>query len=561
MSSSVPSSVSSPTSPSPPSGDWVSRTADAVISAANQRQLDPIVCASGLTPSGPIHLGNLRELLTQHLVAEEIRARGHACEHVLFWDDYDRLRRLPAGVPDRFAEHLGRALTAVPDPAGEYGSWAERYQAPLRAVLDRLGIRVREVSQARRYADGSYTNAVLRAVAQRDHIRSTLARYRTKETSDSAESDFFPYRVYCRACGRDQTTVNRYVDETHVLGYHCADCQRSDEFDLSEVNAGKLVWKVDWPMRWAHEPVAFEAAGADHSSPGSSATVGFDLCRDVFGAEPPVYLGYSFVGARGSAKLSSSAGDVPTPQDALEILEPEILRWLYARRQPRQSITVDFGSEVTRLYEEWDRLGDRVAAGTAGAVEASAYHRATLPGGGPARPARVSWRILTSVIDITAGDEAQLRRVLRSVAGDADLTLGDLEPRLTLARGWVATQVPEPDRTHVRTEPDQTRLEALATAERDAIRLLLDRIDDDWSLPGLTRLVYGIPKIRGGLSLDAEPTAQLKQEQRQFFALLYQLLLGRETGPRLPTLLLAIGSARLRRLLDADASRSGRAGL
>lgn len=87
--------------------------------------------------------------------------------------------------------------------------------------------------------------------------------------------------------------------------------------------------------------------------------MGRQLCREVFGARPPVYLGYSFVGTRGNANLSSSAGRAPTPDAALGIPEPAILRWLYTRRRPQRAITVEFGSEVTRLYDEWDRLTDK----------------------------------------------------------------------------------------------------------------------------------------------------------------------------------------------------------
>jgi lysyl-tRNA synthetase class 1 len=79
--------------------------------------------------------------------------------------------------------------------------------------------------------------------------------------------------------------------------------------------------------------------------------------------------------------------------------------------------------------------------------------------------------------------------------------------------------------------------------------MLLDRLDQYWSLDRLTTLVYAIPKLQAGLEVDAEPTPELKVAQRQFFVLLYRLLVGRDTGPRLPTLLLAIGSARVRSLL------------
>ncbi len=99
--------------------DWVTRFADDVIVEAERRSPGKaIVCASGLSPSGPIHLGNLREVMTPHLVADEIRRRGHAVEHILSWDDYDRFRRVPGGIDPSWAEHIGKPLTAVPAPPG-----------------------------------------------------------------------------------------------------------------------------------------------------------------------------------------------------------------------------------------------------------------------------------------------------------------------------------------------------------------------------------------------------------------------------------------------------------
>ena len=80
---------------------------------------NPIVCASGLSPSGPVHLGNLREVLTPHLVADEIRRRGVACEHIISWDDYDRFRRVPATIDSSWSEHVGKPLTQVPAAAGQ----------------------------------------------------------------------------------------------------------------------------------------------------------------------------------------------------------------------------------------------------------------------------------------------------------------------------------------------------------------------------------------------------------------------------------------------------------
>ena len=87
--------------------DWVSRFADEVIEESERRAPGkPVVVASGLSPSGPIHLGNLREGMTPHLVADETKRRGVPCEHILSWDDYDRLRRVPVGIDQSWTEPL-----------------------------------------------------------------------------------------------------------------------------------------------------------------------------------------------------------------------------------------------------------------------------------------------------------------------------------------------------------------------------------------------------------------------------------------------------------------------
>ena len=126
-----------------PELDWVSRFADEVIAEAERaRPGKPIVCASGLSPSGPIHLGNLREVMTPHLVADEIRRRGHDVRHLHL---LGRLRPVPqgagAGVDPSWAEHIGKPLTSVPAPAGSRDpNWAEHFKAPMIEALAELGV-------------------------------------------------------------------------------------------------------------------------------------------------------------------------------------------------------------------------------------------------------------------------------------------------------------------------------------------------------------------------------------------------------------------------------------
>jgi len=546
--------------------DWVARTAAEVTAEGERRHSgESPTCASGISPSGPVHLGNLRELMTPHLVADEVRRSGHPCRHILSWDDYDRFRRVPAGFPGNFAEHVGRPLTSVPDPEGDcHQNWAEHFKDPLRESLAMLGIRVTEISQTQMYTSGAYTAQIILAMRRRADIGAIIRRYQGKqaegryqgkqaEADEDVRADYYPFRPYCVTCGRDDTTVTAFDDDTAEISYTCACGAAVGPVPIGQVR-GKLAWKVDWPMRWAYERVTFEPAGVDHASPGSSFTVGRHLVEEIFGGEMPLHFGYSFVGTQGSAKMSGSAGGAPTPKDALEIFEAPLVRWLYARRRPEQSITLAFGTEVGRVYDEWDTLTRKVDDGTAEPSARVVYTRASSTADGelPRTPRPMPFRTLASIFDITAGDEEQELRILRELTPEAPVrTLDEVRPRLDRARAWALGYAPDEARTTVRDEPDHRMLASLTEQDQHALKLLLDQMAGNWSLEGLTTLLYGIPKLIRGLPVDAPPTPDLKVAQRAWFVLLYRLLIGRDTGPRLPTLLLALGQARVRTLLDA----------
>jgi lysyl-tRNA synthetase class 1 len=244
--------------------------------------------------------------------------------------------------------------------------------------------------------------------------------------------------------------------------------------------------------------------------------------------------------------MSSSAGGAPTAEDALQVLEPGILRWLYVRRQPRQTFDIDFGQEVVRLYDEWDALARKAQDPDRHDVATLAYQRAASTASGPLPTPEVvvPFRMLSSVADVTAGSAEQIGRILGH-------TVAELEPRLSRAVAWTERFVPDADRTTVRTEPDTVAIEALSAQEREWVALLLQGLQGDLDLDATTSLVYGVPKLARGMSLDDKPTDEVKSDQREFFRLLYHLLVDAERGPRLPTLMVALGADRVRSLLGA----------
>ncbi len=525
----------------------------------------PIVCASGISPSGPIHMGNLREPFTTHLVAEALRVRGHDVVHLHSWDDYDRFRKVPAGVDTSFERYIGMPLAQIPDPWETDGSYAEHWMHEFTGALAQLGIEMHEVRQSEHYPAGAYNAEIRRAMEARELIFDTLAEQQTAARHDKPieqrRREYFPYKPFCETCGRDDTTVTAYDSDTQLATYLCRH-GHDGEMSLAdgEQISGKLVWKVDWPMRWAYEGVRFEPAGEDHHAPTGSFTVGRTLVREVFGTEPPHSTVYSFVTMAGvGGKISGSVGGAPVLADALRLVEPAILRWLYIRRLPSQGFAIDLSAKgVQKLYDEWDRFSDAAQQRDASAAGATMHRLAVSPSSGDVvltqRP--VSFRLLAAAADLTQGNRAQIVRIVAQHLDDpdlpaADVLLAELEPRLSCAIEYVELLAPE-QRTTLRAGFDPGTWETLDEQTRAGIRELAAGVDDAWSLEGLTALVYAIPKDMLGVPRDAPPSPELKAAQRTFFKALYQLLCASDTGPRLPTLMLSIGPQRTRELLAGE---------
>ena len=53
---------------------WADQQAERIIKAKGDRE--SYTCASGITPSGTVHIGNFREIITVDLVVRALRDRG-----------------------------------------------------------------------------------------------------------------------------------------------------------------------------------------------------------------------------------------------------------------------------------------------------------------------------------------------------------------------------------------------------------------------------------------------------------------------------------------------------
>ena len=71
---------------------WADLAAEKVI----QEKVDKkqYTVAAGITPSGTVHIGNFREIITVDLVKRALEKRGKKVRFIYSWDDYDVFRKV-----------------------------------------------------------------------------------------------------------------------------------------------------------------------------------------------------------------------------------------------------------------------------------------------------------------------------------------------------------------------------------------------------------------------------------------------------------------------------------
>ena len=72
---------------------WADQTAMKVIREKGDK--DKYTIAAGITPSGVIHIGNFREIITNELVYRALKDAGKKVRFIYSWDDYDVFRKVP----------------------------------------------------------------------------------------------------------------------------------------------------------------------------------------------------------------------------------------------------------------------------------------------------------------------------------------------------------------------------------------------------------------------------------------------------------------------------------
>lgn len=522
---------------------WADQTAEKII--RERGDLDLYTCASGITPSGTVHIGNFREIISVDLVVRALRSRGKNVRFIYSWDDYDVFRKVPVNMPDQdvLENHLRFPITMVPDTTGRDSSYARHHEVDVEEQLPRVGIHPEYLYQAERYRKNMYAEGMKIALQNREKIKDCLNRYRDDAHKIPADEEYWPTAAFCCKCNKDTTEMVSY-DGEYGLTYRCTSCGHEENADLRTSKEIKLGWRVDWPMRWQFEKTLFEPAGKDHHSQGGSFDTARLVADEIYNWPAPVTFRYDFIGIKGTpGKMSSSKGKVISLPDVLNVYPPEIVRYLFAGTRPNTEFSISFDLDVIKTYEDYDKT-ERIAWGVDKAknddIFAKEYRIYELSQVEEKMPSSMAYQIpfrhLCNLLQTNSGD------IEAVVASQKDIKPDQVErfrTRCKCAWYWITECAPEDFRFALNNPDSENFVKAeVGEKELECIKRIYSEIlpkMDELEEKPLSEAVYGVATDAG-----IEPKA--------LFNATYQILISKDQGPRLANFMKIIGKERLEKI-------------
>ncbi len=502
---------------------WADQIARKVI--AEKGKKSKYVCAAGITPSGTVHIGNFREVITVDLISRALKSAKKKVRFIYSWDDYDRLRKIPRNFPKQsmLKKYFGQPIIDTPDPFGCHKSYALHLEKDFEKDLPKVGIKPEFISQSKMYRAGKYAKEIVTCLKAREKIREVLNKYR----KEPLPRNWYPLKAYCAKCKTDDTEVIDY-DRKFSVTYKCK-CGYKKKIDFRKAGNVKLVWRVDWPMRWHYEKVDFEPGGKDHSTPGGSRDTGTGIIKAAYNEEPPLYQMYDFVIVKGiGGKMSSSIGNVITLNDTLKVYIPELVRYLFASTKPNKEFSIPLDEEVIKTYEDFYRAEriyykkEKVSAREK-AHWSRVYEMSCV--GTPAKKLlpQPSFRHCIELINIYRDINKALAKLGKSARNKAILAC---------AKNWLELYAPE----QYKFEVQKSVKAKLSKTQKSAMRKLASKLKT-------TKTEKQI------LNICREIATKHNMKIPDFFKTVYLVLLNKERGPRLAPLILAIGKNKVIQLL------------
>jgi lysyl-tRNA synthetase class 1 len=491
---------------------------------ANSGFPQTVLFETGYGPSGLPHIGTFGEVARSSMVRHAFRvltADQVATRLLCFSDDMDGMRKVPDNVPNRemLRQHLGKPLTSVPDPFGQYESFGHHNNAMLRRFLDTFGFDYEFASATEYYKSGRLDDVLLRVLGRYDAIMDVML----PTLGEERQATYSPFLPISPKSGRVLYVPMKRVNPDD--GTITFDDEDGEELTLPVTGGNvKLQWKPDFGARWAALGVDFEMFGKDH---GPNMSV-YDRICSVLGARPPEHMVYElFLDDKGQ-KISKSKGNGITIDQWLSYASPESLA-LFMYQKPKTAKRLYFDVIPRAVDEYFQYLSAYEGQDWDKRLQNPVWHIHF--GSPPKIDMPVSFAMLLNLVSASnAQDKSILWGFITAyMPGVTAATHPVLDQLVGYAIRYFEDFVKPSKKFRQPTEAERKAL-----LELDARLASLDPAAD---AEAIQNEVFAVGNAQGYANL------------RDWFQALYQVLLGQDQGPRFGSFVALYGIARTRELI------------
>lgn len=339
-------------------GTWLDKIAYIIVKREEKlgRPITTIRVESGLGASGFPHIGSLGDAVRAYGVSLALKNQGYNSELIAYSDDMDGLRKVPTGLPQWLHDYIAKPVSEIPDPFGNcHDSYGSHMSGLLLESLDKLGVNYKFQSGYKSYTEGKL-NKQIETILENS---ARLGKKISELVGQEKYTETLPYFPICQNCGRLYVAQStKFHREDKKIEYHCSGtrigntnisgCGYSDEIDINK-GCGKLAWKVEFAARWKAFDIRFEAFGKDIMD---SVKVNDWVCNEILEYPHPVHVKYEMFLDKKGQKISKSSGNVITPQMWLQYGSPQsLMLLLFKRIAGTRHIGID---DIPNLMDEYD---------------------------------------------------------------------------------------------------------------------------------------------------------------------------------------------------------------
>ena len=343
-------------------GTWLDKVANNLIIREKKlnRNMNSIRVESGLGASGIPHIGSMGDAVRAYGISLALQNLGYNSELIAYSDDMDGLRKVPSEFPPWLKDHIAKPVSQIPDPFGDcHNSYGAHMSSLLLDGLNNVSVKYIFKSATDVYQSGILIDVIDQILTQSEYLGRKISEF----VGQNKFLNELPYFPICKNCGKLYVAhAYKYLPKNKKVLYECSDtkigdneikgCSYKGEADIGKAE-GKLAWKVEFAARWKIFDVRFEAYGKDIMD---SVKINDWICEEILHFPHPLHIKYEMFLDKGGKKISKSTGNVLTPQKWMKYGTPQsILLLLFKRITGTRHISSD---DVPSLMDEYDLYED-----------------------------------------------------------------------------------------------------------------------------------------------------------------------------------------------------------